>query len=158
MDKMGYPRGLIRYSSENALIGKTSEQTTAFGKVIAPLLRPRIAIYTAILASVTVGFVASLYLRVPLKVSVQRDRATLVRDAGTVASRTFTACKLRMQWNGRAALRLAQPDCRILKLCSTPAMFGSRLRSLQHQRVHCRCVCAPSREAYQPARTTFAFM
>ena len=82
MDKMGYPRGLIRYSSENALIGKTSEKTTAFGKVIAPLLRPRIAIYTAILASVSVGFVASLYLRVPLKVSVQRDRATLVRDAG----------------------------------------------------------------------------
>ena len=30
----------------------------------------------------TVAFVASLYLRVPLKVSVQRDRATLVRDAG----------------------------------------------------------------------------
>jgi cytochrome c oxidase accessory protein FixG len=82
MDKMGYPRGLIRYSTENALIGKASEQTTAFGKVVAQLLRPRIVIYTAILASVTVGFVASLYLRVPLKVSVQRDRGTLVRDAG----------------------------------------------------------------------------
>jgi cytochrome c oxidase accessory protein FixG len=82
MDKMGYPRGLIRYSTENALTGKASEQTTAFGKVVAQLLRPRIVIYTAILASVTVGFVASLYLRVPLKVSVQRDRGTLVRDAG----------------------------------------------------------------------------
>jgi cytochrome c oxidase accessory protein FixG len=82
MDKMGYPRGLIRYSTENALTGKASERTTAFGKVVAGLLRPRILIYTAILASVTMAFVASLYLRVPLKVSVQRDRGTLVRDAG----------------------------------------------------------------------------
>jgi len=82
MDKMGYPRGLIRYSTENALIGKASERTTAFGRVVAQLLRPRILIYTAILASLTMGFVASLYLRVPLKVSVQRDRGTLVRDAG----------------------------------------------------------------------------
>lgn len=82
MDKMGYPRGLIRYSTENALTGKTSERTTAFGKVTAQLLRPRIVIYTAILCTLTAAFVAGLYMRLPLKVNVLRDRATLVRDAG----------------------------------------------------------------------------
>ena len=82
MDKMGYPRGLIRYSTENALVGEASEKTTAFGKVTARLLRPRVVVYTAILLTITAAFVASLYLRVPLKVNVLRDRATLVREAG----------------------------------------------------------------------------
>jgi cytochrome c oxidase accessory protein FixG len=82
MDKMGYPRGLIRYSTENALIGNSSEKTTAFGKVTARLLRPRVVIYAAILFALTAAFAASLYLRVPLKVNVLRDRGTLVRDAG----------------------------------------------------------------------------
>ena len=82
MDKMGYPRGLIRYSTENALLGKTSEKTTGFGKVTARLLRPRVVIYTTILFALTAAFAASLYVRVPLKLNVLRDRATLVRDAG----------------------------------------------------------------------------
>jgi len=82
MDKMGYPRGLIRYSTENALLGKTSEKTTGFGKVTARLLRPRVIIYATILFALTAAFVASLYVRVPLKLNVLRDRATLVRDAG----------------------------------------------------------------------------
>ena len=82
MDKMGYPRGLIRYSTENALLGKTSEKTTGFGKVTARLLRPRVVIYATILLALTAAFAASLYVRVPLKLNVLRDRATLVRDAG----------------------------------------------------------------------------
>ena len=82
MDKMGYPRGLIRYSTENALLGKTSEKTTGFGKVTARLWRPRVIIYATILFALTAAFVASLYVRVPLKLNVLRDRATLVRDAG----------------------------------------------------------------------------
>ena len=53
MDKMGYPRGLIRYSTENALRGNTSEKTTGFGKVTARLLRPRVVIYTTILFALT---------------------------------------------------------------------------------------------------------
>ena len=82
MDKMGYPRGLIRYSTENALVGNASEKTTAFGKVTARLLRPRVVIYTLILLSITAAFIASLYLRASVTVSVVRDRATLVRDVG----------------------------------------------------------------------------
>ena len=82
MDKMGYPRGLIRYSTENALAGAVPEAGTAIAKVTSRLLRPRVIIYSSILAAISIAFVASLYLRVPLKVDVLRDRATLVRDAG----------------------------------------------------------------------------
>jgi cytochrome c oxidase accessory protein FixG len=82
MDKMGYPRGLIRYSTENALLGNASEKTTAFGKVTARLLRPRVMIYTAILFAITGAFAVGLYLRAPVKINVERDRATLVRNVG----------------------------------------------------------------------------
>ena len=82
MDKMGYPRGLIRYSTENALLGKSSEKTTAFAKVTAQLLRPRILVYSAVLCTLIAALIVGLYVRVPLKLNVLRDRTTLTRDAG----------------------------------------------------------------------------
>ncbi len=82
MDKMKYPRGLIRYTTENALAGKYPEESTAFRKVAARVTRPRVVIYTAILCGAVALFSVSLYLRVPLKVNVLRDRATLVRETG----------------------------------------------------------------------------
>ena len=82
MDKLNYPRGLIRYSTENALAGKHPEEKTAFRKVAARVTRPRVAIYSAILCGLVALFTTSLYLRVPLKVNVLRDRATLVRETG----------------------------------------------------------------------------
>ena len=75
MDKMGYPRGLIRYSSENALRGGYRDRD-----LVRRVLRPRTLVYSAILLAVVTTFFALLYLRVPLKVDVIRDRATLVRE------------------------------------------------------------------------------
>ena len=50
--------------------------------MFARLARPRIIVYTVVLWGVVAAIAASLYLRVPLKVNVLRDRASLVRDAG----------------------------------------------------------------------------
>ncbi len=80
MEKMGYPKGLIRNSTENAMQGKYAEQKTALGKVTSHLLRPRVLVYIGILAAVITAMVVSLYVRVPLKVNVLRDRANLVRE------------------------------------------------------------------------------
>ena len=74
MDKVGYPRGLIRYSTENAL-----EQGWGRKDILRQVLRPRVLIYTAILAAVVIALVASLALRTPFKVDIVRDRATLAR-------------------------------------------------------------------------------
>ena len=82
MEKMGYPKGLIRYSTQNALNGKYAEEPTAFRKVFARLGRPRVLIYAAVLVAIVAVLAASLYQRVPLKVNVLRDRASLARDAG----------------------------------------------------------------------------
>ncbi|MFT3777690.1 MAG: cytochrome c oxidase accessory protein CcoG [Ottowia sp.] len=74
MDKVGYPRGLIRYSTENALAGGWDRR-----RILRRVLRPRVLIYAAILAGLTVALVASLLLRTPFKVDIVRDRATLAR-------------------------------------------------------------------------------
>ena len=74
MDKLGYARGLVRYSTQNAM----DHQWTS-NEMWQRLMRPRIQIYTMILAAVTIGLLVSLSLRTPFKVDVVRDRSTLSR-------------------------------------------------------------------------------
>jgi cytochrome c oxidase accessory protein FixG len=75
MARMGYPKGLIRYTTENALREKlTSKQ------IIARSLRPRVLVYTAILCAIIISIGVTLYTRVPLKVDVIRDRGSLSRE------------------------------------------------------------------------------
>jgi cytochrome c oxidase accessory protein FixG len=75
MDKMGYPRGLIRYSTQHAV-----EQNLTYAQMLARAFRPRVLVYTAILWSVIIAAGISLWLRVPLKVDVIRDRAAIARE------------------------------------------------------------------------------
>jgi cytochrome c oxidase accessory protein FixG len=75
MDKMGYARGLIRYSTTNAMERKLTRR-----QMFARALRPRALVYSAILAAVVTAAAASLWLRVPLKVDVIRDRAAISRE------------------------------------------------------------------------------
>ncbi len=77
MDKMGYARGLIRYSTENAVAGKYPD-----GEITRHVIRPRILIYTGLLVLIVIAFFGGLLLRSPLKVDVIRDRGAMVRDAG----------------------------------------------------------------------------
>ena len=81
MDKMGYPRGLVRYATQNGLaqhLDKTS--------MLRRILRPRVLVYTAILGVILVLFGWSLAVRNPFRVDVVRDRASLARivDDGRV--------------------------------------------------------------------------
>ncbi len=74
MEKVGYPKGLVKYSTENAMAGGWSREQTW-----RRVLRPRVLLYTAILLLVTVALFVSLALRQPFKVDVVRDRAALAR-------------------------------------------------------------------------------
>jgi len=76
MDKVGYPRGLIRYSTERALAEGWSDRA-----VLRHVFRPRVLVYLTILCVIIAGLVTSLVLRPPFKVDVVRDRATLARYA-----------------------------------------------------------------------------
>jgi cytochrome c oxidase accessory protein FixG len=75
MDKVGRPRGLIRYSTTNAV-----EKNLSRRDMFRRTLRPRVLVYFSILTGITLAAGASLYLRVPLKVDVIRDRAAIARE------------------------------------------------------------------------------
>ncbi|MHB1121798.1 MAG: cytochrome c oxidase accessory protein CcoG [Ramlibacter sp.] len=74
MEKMNYPKGLIRFTTQNAL-AKGWDKPQMWRRV----LRPRVLVYGAVLASLALVLVASLVARTPLKVDVVRDRAALSR-------------------------------------------------------------------------------
>ena len=76
MDKMGYPRGLIRYASENALA-----QGQSAGAMWRRVLRPRTIVYAAVLLLIATAAGVSLYLKNPLKMDVIRDRGALARES-----------------------------------------------------------------------------
>lgn len=75
MDKMDYPRGLIRYSTENALREHWGPKD-----IVAHVMRPRTLIYGTIVVLISLAFVWGLATRSPLRVDVIRDRATLARE------------------------------------------------------------------------------
>jgi len=75
MDRMGYPRGLIRYSTTHAIEKKLEHRGMA-----ARVFRPRVLAYCAILAGIVAAAAVSLALRVPLKVDVIRDRTVIARE------------------------------------------------------------------------------
>src|SRR4030095_9409033 len=68
MDKMGYPPGLIRYTTENAL--ERGYDTKAMWRRV---FRPRTLAYAAVLLTLIAAAVGSLAMRNPLKVDVIRD-------------------------------------------------------------------------------------
>ena len=74
MDKVGSPRGLIRLATQNGMTQRWSQ-----AQMLRRVLRPRVLIYSAIMVGICMALAASLALRVPLKVNVVRDRATLAR-------------------------------------------------------------------------------
>jgi polyferredoxin len=75
MDRMGYARGLVRYSTTHA-----AERHFTRRQMFARALRPRVLVYFAILGAVIAAATASLWLRVPLKVDVIRDRGAISRE------------------------------------------------------------------------------
>ncbi|MFO0985710.1 MAG: cytochrome c oxidase accessory protein CcoG, partial [Planctomycetota bacterium] len=70
MDRMGYPRGLIRYTTTNALALKLDREA-----IVRRVLRPRVLVYSAILVAVTLAIFGHLALRAPVKADVIRDSA-----------------------------------------------------------------------------------
>ena len=75
MDKMEYPRGLIRYTSEHQLEGGTTHW-----------VRPRLIAYLGVLALMVAVFSYNILSRIPLELTVIRDRTELfiTTDSGQI--------------------------------------------------------------------------
>jgi cytochrome c oxidase accessory protein FixG len=74
MDKIGMARGLIRYTSANAMANRPSSQ-----RIWRNTFRPRVVFYLAGLLTTIVALVGFLMLRVPLKLGVDLDRSVMLR-------------------------------------------------------------------------------
>lgn len=75
MDKMGYPKGLIRYSTEHAIEGRWG-----WKEIISHVARPRVLIYSAILWAIIIALAWGIVNKPALRVDVIRDRAVLARE------------------------------------------------------------------------------
>ena len=75
MEKVDYPKGLIRYTSERGI-----EEGLNDRQVRRRLFRPRILIYTALMVIIVAVFFGSLATRTTLRVDVIRDRGSLGRE------------------------------------------------------------------------------
>ncbi|MBK7686684.1 MAG: cytochrome c oxidase accessory protein CcoG [Rhodocyclaceae bacterium] len=75
MEKMEYPKGLIRYSTQNALA-----KHWQLGDIVRHIVRPRILIYSTLLVLVGSAFIWGLASKPALRVDVSRDRASLARE------------------------------------------------------------------------------
>ena len=74
MDKMNYPRGLVRYATQNGLSQHLDRQ-----QMVQRILRPRVLVYTGILFVILALFAWSIAVRNPFRVDVVRDRSSLAR-------------------------------------------------------------------------------
>jgi cytochrome c oxidase accessory protein FixG len=75
MDKMKYPRGLVRYDTQNGL-----DQRLTQAQVLQRMFRPRVIIYTVILLLIVTGVVISIAMRSPFRANVVRDRGVMARQ------------------------------------------------------------------------------
>jgi cytochrome c oxidase accessory protein FixG len=69
MDKVGYPRGLVRYATEQSLAGEKTR-----------LLRPRLAAYGGLFLVMASLLTWGLATRVPLELDILRERNRLYRE------------------------------------------------------------------------------
>ncbi|MEG3050164.1 MAG: 4Fe-4S dicluster domain-containing protein [Thermomonas sp.] len=79
MLKVGYPKGLIRYSTQNAIDGKPTR-----------VLRPRILVYGTILLVLMLGWAWGVANRSPLIAEVLRDRNALYRETADGIENGYT--------------------------------------------------------------------
>jgi len=76
MENVGLPKGLVRYSTTNAV--RNNLDSNAMWRRV---FRPRVLIYSGFLVLVTTALVVAVAMRVPLKVDLIRDRGALAREA-----------------------------------------------------------------------------
>ena len=111
MDKMHYPRGLIRYTTENALVGKPQH-----------LLRPRTLIYAAVLAGFITAFLWLVGSRDAVIIEVLHDRNALFRTLGQGSIENSYNVKLANKTDADMLLSLRTETELPLRMIGNPAV------------------------------------
>ena len=96
MDKMNYPRGLVRYSTEHSMEKGESR-----------IMRPRVYVYATLLLVLTVGLITAMATRTPVILDVIRDRNFLFRELPNGDIENIYTLKIVNQRNDLRTFRLA---------------------------------------------------
>jgi cytochrome c oxidase accessory protein FixG len=99
MDKMSYPRGLIRYTTENMLAGRPRR-----------ILRPRIVIYATILAALLGAFAWGVTHRAAVIFDILHDRNALYRETADGGIENGYTLKLVNKTDRPQQLQIALED------------------------------------------------
>ncbi len=75
MDKIGAPRGLVRYWTDHAMARRW-----ATPEIVRHAFRPRVLIYSVVLLLIVAAFFGTLFTRTPVKMDVIRDRGSMGRE------------------------------------------------------------------------------
>jgi cytochrome c oxidase accessory protein FixG len=124
MDKMGYARGLIKFSTQN---GVSNHWNTK--RLLQQVMRPRVLMYSAVLLSICIAFVVSLVMRSSFNVDVIRDRGVMSRMAPggfienvyrlQITNATEQAQTYRISVHGLDGLKIASNNAVIVAPAST---------------------------------------
>ncbi|MGB0733482.1 MAG: cytochrome c oxidase accessory protein CcoG [Pontibacterium sp.] len=105
MDRVGYERGLVRYTTEHQLEGKKTH-----------IFRPKLIAYFVLLVGLCAAFTYALINRVPIEVDVLRDRGKLYTQASNghienvytlkIANKENSAHRFKITVKGSEGFRL----------------------------------------------------
>ena len=122
MDKMNYPRGLVRYTTEHALSGAKTR-----------VLRPRTIVYAVLLTVLTGGLLTAMITRTPVILDVLRDRNALYRELPSDLIENTYTIKLINQSNDAREFVLTAEGLTGLELDGVPELIlveGGGVKSL----------------------------
>ena len=127
MDKVGAPRGLIRYSTDQAM-----QQGWSPAEIRRRIMRPRVLVYTGLLLLIVGAFATSLALRTPLKLDVIRDRGSMGREVEDglientyrlqIMNTSERGHQYRLKVSGLPGIELATPELEAVEGASTRAV------------------------------------
>jgi len=115
MDKVAYPRGLIRYATQNAAAQGWSQR-----QMLRRVARPRVLAYGAVLLALSTALLLSLATRTPLKVDVVRDRAALARTVAAGQLENVYRLQIMNATERPARYRIAAHGLEGLQVASEP--------------------------------------
>jgi cytochrome c oxidase accessory protein FixG len=118
MDKTGRARGLIRYSTTHAM-----EQKLTRAQMLRRAFRPRVLLYSAILCAIVAAAGLGLWLRVPLKVDVIRDRAAIAREVEDGLVENVYRLQIMNTTEGARVFEIAVSGLPTIHLASEPRVL-----------------------------------
>ncbi len=113
MEKMDYPKGLVRYTTENALHGSSTK-----------IMRPRVIIYAVMLMSLLGGLIYAVANRTPLELDVIRDRNALYRETSEGLIENIYTLRIINMDNKPHTYRLSVAGIKGLNIIKTKATIS----------------------------------